>query len=222
MLRSQIAVTSVDHRSIKRRTPWSIRGSWPRIWILFGTVSLGCLLSACGSVNEVHQTIMDATDKYRQFNTEFSYAGIKLHWREGPVESGAQDSDDTPEFRSAFDKTFREEINSRAPKILQGDRPVKIVVTLSDVYHPGALARGLVFRDPSIEITAIVQAASDQETLHAYEAKVVDVLPPNLSGGIQFRIGKVPNRLAGKAVKELMNWLRGLESPSPIKEQNGA
>ena len=221
-MRYPIAAAPVAHHPVGRLTPWSIHKSWPRMWVAFGIFTLGCLLSACGSVNTVHQTIMDATDKYRQFNEEFSYAGFELHWREEKTESDADDSDDTPEFRSAFDETFGEVIDSRAPEVLRGDRPVKIVVTVSDVYSPGALARGFAFRDPSIEITAVVQTASDEETLHTHESRIVDVLPPDFSGGIQFRIGKIPDRLARQTVSDLLNWLRSLESPSTSKEQNGA
>ena len=221
-MRCPIAAASVARHSVRRIAPWSIRRSWRNTWIGFVTVALGYLVSGCGSVSTVHQTIMDATDEYRQFNTEYSYAGAELHWQEESTESGADDSDDILEFRSAFDETFRERMDSGIPDVLRGDRPVKIVVTVSDVYNPGALARGLAFRDPSIEITAIVQAASDEEALHAHETKVVDVLPPDFSGGIQFRIGKIPDRLARQAVSDLMSWLRSLESPTPAEEQSDA
>ena len=178
--------------------------------IVIATVAVG-LMSACGSLDRVQQTIVDAADDNApHVNTEFAYAGFGLRWRDEHGESVTDDSDDSSKFRSAFGKRFGEELDRRAPKALQGDRPAKVLVIVSDVYKPGALARGLAFQDPSVRIEAIVQDASDEQHLHTHEIKIVDDLPLDFSGGIQFRVGTIPDRLARKAVNEVMDWLRSL------------
>ena len=180
---------------------------WKAAGILLGLATLG-LASGCGSLNKVQQAVVDAADdRSRRFSTELAYAGFGLHWPEEETESGVDDPDD---FRNAFAKRFGQEMDRRVPKALRGDRPVKLLVTVSDVHTPGALARGLAFQNPSIRITAVVQDDSEEQPLHTKEMKVVDVLPPDFSSTFRFRIGTIPDRLAREAVNDLMDWLRSL------------
>lgn len=167
-------------------------------------------------MNKVQQAVVDAADdNSRDFNRELEYAGFGLHWSDEETVSGVDDSDESSEFRNAFGKRFGEEMDRRVPKALRGDRPAEVVVTVSDVRTPGALARGLAFQNPSIRITAVVRDGSDKQQLHTREMEVVDVPPPNYSGDFRFRIGTIPDRLARKAVSDLMDWLRSLEAIVP-------
>ena len=170
------------------------------------------LLGACGSLDRARQLAVDAGDRNAtEVNAELAYAGLELHWREEPAGAGGDGSGDSAGFREGFGRKFREEFDRRAPRALQGGRPVKVLVTVSEIYAPGALARGLAFRNPSVRIRAVVRDAVDgRNDLHEAGIKVVDRLPLDFSAGIRFRVGTIPDRLAHRAVHDLMGWLRSL------------
>ena len=162
----------------------------------------------CATVSRAQQAIVDAADdRAAHVNAELAYAGFELRWPEVGEESERGGS---AEFRSVFGERFRDEMDRRAPKALRGDRPARIVVVVADVRTPGALARGLAFQDPSMNIRASVRDAADEADLHVQDMKVVDRLPPDFSGAIQFRLGAIPDRLARQAVEDLVGWLRTL------------
>ena len=161
-------------------------------------------LSACGMPGKAQRALLDAADRNSpHINTELQYAGFELHWQE--VEFEASD-----EFKHIFNQKLGEEMDRRAPKALQGNQPVKIVLMASDVYNPGALARGLAFQNPSIKIRAMVQDISNGKDVFVREFKIADILTPDFSTSIQFRIGRIPDRLALATTGSLIDWLRKL------------
>ncbi len=161
-------------------------------------------LSSCGMTDKMQRLVIDAADNNsRHINTELQYTEFELHWQK--IEFKNSD-----EFKNAFSQKLSKEMDRRAPKALQGNQLVHIVLTVSDVYNPGALARGFAFQNPSIKITAVVRDLSTGKDIFTREFKIVDVLPPDFSTAIQFRIGSIPDRLAVSFMSSLIDWLRKL------------
>lgn len=183
---------------------------WPVILVFAFSVS------ACGVADYASRAIVDLQDSTeKRVNRDLEYGGYELEWK---------DIDDSG-FMAAYEEKLAEEMDRRVPRVLQGNRPVRIVVAVSELHNPGALARNLLFNnDPSIRIEVIVQDTDIEEEIYGYRDEIVDRLQADPHGGISFRLQSVPVRLANATVQSLMDKLRALqvqEDPQAAPEAEG-
>lgn len=150
-------------------------------------------LVSCGTAMTRLENLAD-TSPFRPSNLEFQYAGNELIWQNADdAEDG--DSARAAEFRAEFEQHIEEDIPRRLPKILQGDRPVDLVITVLEFSNPNAFERTL-FQNPRIKFDLEVRDASSG--------------PPSPPGGvsIDFRIGSNASRLANGTVARIIDIMR--------------
>lgn len=166
-------------------------------------------LVSCGTVMTRLENLAD-TSPFRPSNLEFQYAGYELIWQNA---DDAEDGDTAraAEFRAEFEQHIEEDIPRRLPKILQGDRPVDLVITVLEFSNPNAFERTL-FQNPRIKFDLEVRDASSGEVIFVYDEKETDYrpVPPSPPGGvsIDFRIGSNASRLANGTVARIIDIMR--------------
>jgi len=165
------------------------------------------LLTSCGGLEKAREILVDAQSGYLSdyFNEELKYTGVNVEWKAGDLE------EDSRNFKRDFEKELISELDRRLPNIFKGNQPVRIEIKVSDVYIPGAIAKHLAGKDPSMEIEAIVKDESDQ-IIAVYETKIAPApMPANQgTGGINFtfQIGKTSDILAVETAGWLSSSLR--------------
>lgn len=166
-------------------------------------------LVSCGTAMTRLENLAD-TSPFRPSNLEFQYAGYELIWQNADdAEDG--DSARAAEFRAEFEQHIEEDIPRRLPKILQGDRPVDLVITVLEFSNPNAFERAL-FQNPRINFDLEVRDASSGEVIFVYDEKETDYRPVSRSPpdgvSIDFRIGSNASRLANGTVARIIDIIR--------------
>ena len=168
-------------------------------------------LVSCKAVTTKLEHLHD-TSPFRGTNEQFQYAGYELHWQNVNDEKSAKND----EFAREFEEHFADIISRRMPKILKGERPVKLMVTVLDFSNPSALEK-LLFQNPKIDYSFKFVDASSGEELLSVDRKLTDYrpdtnLPPpsgtGASASISFRIGSNASRLAMSAASDIVGVIR--------------
>lgn len=132
------------------------------------------------------------------------YGGYDLKWQ---LPSEQIKSSDSRTAQADFEATLRKKLNSTLGAIYNGNTPVSVKITATNLYLPGLGMNWLTGASPQINADVIVQNKASGETLGTYEVSAIWVNTHGLLSGIVQKASSRGNVLGNVFIDNLESSL---------------